>query len=394
MVRVLTTGDENTGQTLKLPVPGRSSPLVVGTADASAFGGAPWGSASFVDPLTSLPLPAQTGAPATPYSTAQLAADATASGNAIVLGPGAAGPVNVVQKAFTFYGFGLIEQGFSAFDRPRVDGLIFADPSLSNMVQRFVNVHVTGAVVLNTEGFLSAQGSEFTAGITGVLSSEFNDSTCRDTLTCDSVVAVGSTFDGEVTSSLASFQTSRTGGNVNASTACSFRNHTWGAVPTTVTSPAISLDYYSFAAAALAGVAFTTPPVVVDAPTGGGPFIFYFRIGNGVSFPGIQYAGPWGTSHSSTEFVAALLLGRNTTFRNMRIKMTSGLLSNNAATFTLKIAGVLTAITATVPFAGTQADDLVNVAAGLVGDLISMEVDGGANAFTNSGVLWVTLEGS
>jgi len=378
-VRVLTTGDDNTGQQMSVPVPGRASPLVVSTADASSLGGAPWGSASFVDPLTALPLASQTGAPASPYESAQLAADNTTDGNVIVLGPGDAGPVSLVQQSFTFYGLGLLDQTFAATNRPRIAGLTFADPSLSNLVQRFVNVELTDAVLLNAEGYLSAQGCEFQLAIAGVLQSEFNDCVCRDTVTAEGLTSIGSAFDGEVTTTFATFQTSTTNGNVNASTACSFRNHTFGGA-ITVTSPAISLDYYSFAQATAAGVTFTTPPTIVDPPAGGS-YVYYFRY-NGTA-DGQFFAGPSGQGTPvPNEGQGSIVAVRAGTLQNLRVRCFNGVVSNAAVAFTVRVNGADTGITCTLNPGDTDGSDLVNTAALAAGDNLSFGVAGGTNANT------------
>lgn len=265
MTQILTTGDENAGQEMSLPVPGRASPLRARAVSASSIAaGVPWGSTMFVDPQTTLAPAAQTGAPATPFESAQLAADAGGDLDSIVLGPGDCGSLVLLQKAFTFYGFGLLTLGNLALERVRIASVAYTDPAVSNKQLRFVNIDIVGTTSLNAEGYLAGEGCYFEDAITGALFADFTRCACFSTVGAGQVDALSSTFADAVTADFANFQLCTTGADVTATVACTFRNHTFTA-GITVTSPSIELDAYSMATAITAGVTFSTPPRILDA---------------------------------------------------------------------------------------------------------------------------------
>jgi len=128
-------------------------------------------------------------------------------------------------------------------------------------------------------------------------------------------------------------------------------------------------------------------------PSSGGPFIYFWKVPSGFAAGGITFPGGWGgNSPTGTEFVNSQIVPRNTTFSNMRIGMTGGLLANNDAIFTLRINGADTALAATLPFAGTTGGNFVDSVVALAGDIFSLEMDGGVGAQPNGGAIWISIE--
>lgn len=251
---------------MAVPVPGRSSPLRVRAVPPSSVvpSADPWGSATFVDPQTLLPLASQTGAPSTPFGLVQDAADAGGNGDSIVLGPGDAGPLALVQKNFVYYGFGLLTQGNFALERVRIGDVTFQDPSGSNMQQRFVNVDVVGTIDLNDDGYLAGEGCYFEGAVSGVIFADLESCVLLSTITAAQVDAFQSAFSDVVTAAFVNLQLCQTGADVVATIACRFLNHTFAA-GITVTSPSIELDSYSWQTSVTAGVTFSTTPRILDA---------------------------------------------------------------------------------------------------------------------------------
>lgn len=88
MVQVLTTGDENAGQEMSVPVPGRASALRVRPTPGSELPLAPLSTVLYVDGGTTTPLASQNGSIATPFAAVATAVPAAANDDSILLTPG------------------------------------------------------------------------------------------------------------------------------------------------------------------------------------------------------------------------------------------------------------------------------------------------------------------
>jgi len=383
MAQILETGDENAGQEMTIPVPGRASPLRIRTVSAGSIGGGvPWGSASFVDPQTTLAPAAQTGAPGTPYESAQLAADNSTDGNAIVLGPGDAGSLALVSQAFTYFGFGLISQSFTAFDRPRIDAVSFSDATGSNLANRFVNIEVTGAVDLNFEGYLGAEGSQFDDTVTGALLCELVSCYMVAALTCSQVVARDTIFEGVINTNSCTFRDCTTSADVVLASG-TFRNHTF-AVAQDVNGADVSIDCASLASWHSS----------VSTRTGGGfavldgPAVAAFWGASTLTTT--QFLNPWAPSGftvaaATTAWIPTLGLRRVA----HSIRATIGVAQAVDITFTLLVGATVaglaaTALTVTIPVGNLSAEfdlttSLVTVASG---DIMAMQVAHGGAALS------------
>lgn len=139
MTQVLSTGDENAGQEMNLPVPGRASPLRVRAIDGTSLGALipPLSTVIFADANTAVPVAEQNGSIAAPFASLAAAIaevpDAFANGRTIMLTPGDYGaPVPIGSKSITF--MGLAQPG--SLDQPTIQ----VEPDASSVY--FQNVSV------------------------------------------------------------------------------------------------------------------------------------------------------------------------------------------------------------------------------------------------------------
>ena len=93
---------------------------------------------------------------------------------------------------------------------------------------------------------------------------------------------------------------------------------------------------------------------------------------------GTRFLWPGFSSSAGPIVIVERRVTRAGTLQNLMIQLGSGPV--NPVTFTVFLNGVATTLTATVPAAGTQAQDLINTAAVAQGDRLAVQVIGGAMA--------------
>lgn len=236
MAQILTTGDENAGQVLRVPVPGRASPLAVVPTPGNELPLVPLSTVLFLDGGTTTPVANQNGSIATPFSTGAAALATAVQGETFMVVP--AGAYDIALTAgqdFTFIGL-----GSQAPALPPLRAHLVA--TITDATGRFQNALVQFAVV-------QAAGAPALFAINCFLTGSFSGpSSCvASECTVDTVVgdATSITLDDCILT-----------GDVTCSGTLTIRNLRSADASLTLTATTINVDSVSLRALVFAGVTF------------------------------------------------------------------------------------------------------------------------------------------
>lgn len=248
------TGEENAGQEVAVPVPGRASPLRLRFTPGGPSGGiTPLSTVLFADVGTVLDPTLADGSIAKPFATLQDAIDASPVGGTIYLTPGNYGNTNLLQADAQFYGMsakqsvsGAVEVGGITLDMNTVS--YFENMSVSGDINgssavEFLNCFVSSFTV-NAAGSIGARLSSVLS-LTGTNSGSFFAENC--------FVGSVAAFD---TISLSNCSIN---GNVESTTVAgtlTIRNCTFASGAVTLTATTIDIDAESLRNAVFAGCTF------------------------------------------------------------------------------------------------------------------------------------------